>query len=207
MGYIRLHPPPLCHLSAHLHLVSKDFLVRFRLPRGISETNSRFFQIFLATEELFFGNLARILGRVRGFGLPVHPGGGSVSRSLSSLLGCGGASVPPSVAVCPWACPVPRWGLPAACSITANGKKSASVGLELGFVRPSLWPFPWGFYYIACLRTLSSGEQRAKIFIPFTRPFACSICGKFSAEQDTKKRNGLLFGRFLWLWLCGVSPF
>ena len=56
--------------------VSKDFLVRFRLPRGISETNSQNFQIFLATGRLFAENLARILGRVKGFGLPPHPGGG-----------------------------------------------------------------------------------------------------------------------------------
>ena len=83
--------------------------MRFRLPRGISETTSRFFQIFLATGRLlaenlarilaygkpFFGNLARILGRVKGFGLPPHPGGGLVFVSLPSV----------AVAVCPWACP------------------------------------------------------------------------------------------------------
>ena len=63
--------------------ISKDFLVWFRLPRGISETNSQFFQIFLATEELFAENLARILAGVKGFGLPPHPGGGSVFVPVS----------------------------------------------------------------------------------------------------------------------------
>ena len=152
--------------------LSKIFLVLKSVFPVISETNSRFFQIFLATGRLFAENLARILAGVKGFGLPPHPGGGSVFVLLSSSLGCGGASVLPSL-----------WGLlpslPAACP---PAKNRPSVGLELGFVRPSLWPFPWGFYYIACLRTLSSGEQRAKIFIPFARPFACplqSLCTSF----------------------------
>ena len=135
----------------------------------ISETNSRFFQIFLATGRLFAENLARILAGVKGFGLPPHPGGGSLCVSLPAV-----GRFRPSVLL---------WGLlpslPAACP---PAKNRPSVGLELGFVRPSLWPFPWGFYYIACLRTLSSGEQRAKIFIPFARPFACplqSLCTSF----------------------------
>ena len=117
--------------------------------------------------------MVRILAGVKGFGLPPHPGGGSVSRSLSSLLGCGGASVRPSL----WGL---RPSLPAACP---PAKNRPSVGLELGFVRPSMFLFPWGFYYIACLRTLSSGEQRAKIFIPFARPFAYllqSLCTSFA---------------------------
>ena len=67
--------------------VSKDFLVRFRLPRGISETNSQNFQDFLATGELFFKNVARILAGVKGFGLPPHPGGGLVSCRFLSCRG------------------------------------------------------------------------------------------------------------------------
>ena len=141
--------------------ISKDFLVRFRLPRGISETNSQNFQDFLATEELFFKNVARILGRVKGLGLPPHPGGGSFFVPVS--LAC--------LALLP--------SLPAACP---PAKNRPSVGLELGFVRPSLFPFPWGFYYIACLRTLSSGEQRTKIFIPF----ACRV---LSTKEDDNRRN------------------
>ena len=135
--------------------------MRFRLPRGISETNSQFFQIFLATGRLFAENLASKLWGIKGIAWRVAGGGVSfcVSLSTCAVRPCGACVRP-----CPPA------------------KNRPSVGLELGFVRPSLWPFPWGFYYIACLRTLSSGEQRAKIFIPF----ACPV---LSTKEDDNRRN------------------
>ena len=141
--------------------ISKIFLVLFCLTLGISETNPRFFQIFLATEELFFKNVASKLWGIKGIAWRVAGGGVSfcVSLSTCAVRPCGACFRP-----CPPA------------------KNRPSVGLELGFLRPSLFLFPWGFYYIACLRTLSSGEQRAKIFIPFARPFACplqSLCTSF----------------------------
>ena len=133
-------------------------MVRFRLSRGISETNSRFFQIFLATGRLFaenlarilaygkpfFGNLARILGRVKGLPRPVGGGGGSVFVLLSSSLGCGGASVLPSCGACFRPCLRPV--------------HLQKIGL------------PWGLNWVLCVRPF--GRSRGAFIISL----ACVPC-------------------------------
>ena len=192
---------------------------RFRQTLGISENNSRFFHIFLATGRLFAENLASKLRAVKGIARRVHPGGGCFFRPV---LSCGLGLCPVSGSARPrrradggpvwittgghyrrrlqarpgsigpassrgflalsrycytgflarldlcgasggllWA--VVGW-VGIACGPSCGpvpslqtAKNRPPVGLELGFVRPSLLPSVWGFYYIACLRTLSSG--------------------------------------------------
>ena len=122
---------------------------------------------------------------------------------------------------CPCLCRFCRSSCPAslpACGLSCPpAKNRPSAGLELGFGRPSLLPSVWGFYYIACLRTLSSGEQRAKIFIPFARllPIFCNpfaillpiVCrrreqaGRLQSFERTKKH-----GLFWVVLSCFISP-
>lgn len=114
--------------------------MRFRLPRGISETNSQFFQIFLGKGQLFFKNVARILAGVKGFGLPPHPGGGLVFRPcFARLLGLacvpacglsdsqrqGKTSAPPLPSLVPCNQFSPQNGL-----LYYTGRKNGSTGLK-----------------------------------------------------------------------------
>lgn len=165
--------------------LSKIFLVRFRLGSGISETIFAFFQIFLATGRLFAENLARILGRVKGFAWRVHPGGGLVSRFRPCFR--------------PWPC-VRGACLPAACSITANGKNRPPWGLNWVLsVRPCCRSRGAFIISLACVPCQVRDKGRkfsTQIFKPVH--FLCSSCPVHHRKMTTghKKRNGLLFGRF-----------
>lgn len=120
----------------------------------------------------FFGNLARILGRVKGFAWRVHPGGGLVSCRFRPVSSCRGPCFVSLLSLSTFAACVPScvlWGF-------------RPVGLfhrqKSGFCTPArAFVLVWasvarlGLVYIACVRTLSRWGQRAKFLHTFCLSF------------------------------------
>ena len=201
--------------------LSKIFLVRFRLPRGISETNSQFFQIFLATEELFSENLASKLWGIKG--LAWRLGGGGYAVLIVSRSPCPPVPSFRGASVLPWACPVglsdsQRQGktsaLPLPSLVPCNqfspqngllyytGRENGSTGLKWASVGLLLY----------CLRACPvkkgrKGEISASVALTCSACLcsACSACLVLcdSDRQRQEKRPCVWVALLVW---CGVSP-
>ena len=189
----------MCHVSAHLTPFPRyswcGFVSLGGFPRPIPNFSKYFLQqgdfLLKIWREFWGGSRASVGGC-----------GWGVCR-----FDCLPFSLSPSL---PAACPVGLW--PAACSITANGKKSGFYGAWIGFwgLRPVV--LAWVGFICLCaylVKIETRGVNFQPIFLSlclsFSRP-VLSIIRRATTDNRTQKKKRPFIWSFL-LGLYGVSPF